>query len=63
MTLPSPLAETETITVAKAGYVTGDDGPEVTSGPPLLGEHTEEVLLGIGYSTQEIAQFKIAGTV
>jgi CoA:oxalate CoA-transferase len=63
VTLPSPLVETETITVAKAGYVTSDDGPEVTSGPPLLGEHTEEVLLGIGYSTQEIAQFKIAGTV
>ncbi len=31
--------------------------------PPLLGEHTEVVLRGLGYSTDQIAEFRRAGIV
>ena len=35
----------------------------VTRTPPLLGEHTDEVLRDVGYSAQEIADFRTAGAV
>ena len=36
---------------------------KVEAPPPRLGDHTEEVLAGIGYSKDEIAQLKQKGTV
>jgi len=35
----------------------------ITSAPPRLGAHTEEVLTGIGYTTAEIAAFREQGIV
>ena len=32
--------------------------PEIRSAPPLLGQHTEEVLMEIGYSKEQIETFK-----
>jgi crotonobetainyl-CoA:carnitine CoA-transferase CaiB-like acyl-CoA transferase len=31
--------------------------------PPMLGEHTDEVLAELGYSTDELAQFRSAGAI
>jgi crotonobetainyl-CoA:carnitine CoA-transferase CaiB-like acyl-CoA transferase len=36
---------------------------EVTSAPPRLGAHTEEVLAGIGYTTEQITALKQRGIV
>ncbi len=36
---------------------------EITAPPPKLGEHTAEVLAGIGYSPQDAASFKQKGVV
>lgn len=32
--------------------------PQYTQHPPLLGEHTEEILLGFGYSREELAELR-----
>jgi len=62
-TLPSPLDPDKNITVAQAGYVTSEDGPATRSGPPLLGQHTEEILISIGYTMDEIQALRQAGTI
>jgi crotonobetainyl-CoA:carnitine CoA-transferase CaiB-like acyl-CoA transferase len=35
----------------------------IRSAPPLLGQHTDEVLRSIGYSTKERASLRAAGVV
>lgn len=62
-TLPSPVNKDETITLVKAGYITNEDGPEVRHGPPLLGEHTDEVLTSLGYADDAIQAFKDEGVI
>jgi len=62
-TMPSPLDKDKSITLVKAGYVTNEDGPEVRHGPPLLGEHTDEVLLSLGYSKDAIHALKTEGVI
>ncbi|MFP6808323.1 MAG: CoA transferase [Pseudomonadales bacterium] len=62
-TLPSPADIDKDITVVKAGYITNEDGPEVRSGPPKLGEHTEEILLSLEYSLEDIAGLKDRGVI
>ena len=61
VTLPSPVNERETITVVKAGYVTDEDGPEVTMPPPRLGAHTDGVLRELGYTLEQIGEFRKQG--
>jgi formyl-CoA transferase len=39
------------------------DSPVDVAPPPLLGEHTDEVLSGLGYSGREIAGMREAGTI
>ncbi|MCS5575211.1 MAG: hypothetical protein NZ789_19985, partial [Pseudomonadales bacterium] len=63
VTLPSPIKAGASITVAKAGYVTNEDGPEVVSGPPRIGEHTDKILRSIGYANAEIAKLREAGVI
>jgi crotonobetainyl-CoA:carnitine CoA-transferase CaiB-like acyl-CoA transferase len=62
-TMPSPIDKEETITLVKAGYITNEDGPEVRHGPPLLGEHTDEVLVSLGYSKDAIHALKTEGVI
>jgi crotonobetainyl-CoA:carnitine CoA-transferase CaiB-like acyl-CoA transferase len=52
---PAPVAATPVKLHATPG--------EVRKRPPMLGEHTEEVLRELGYSDSEIAAFKQDGTV
>jgi crotonobetainyl-CoA:carnitine CoA-transferase CaiB-like acyl-CoA transferase len=35
----------------------------LVSGAPEYGEHTDEILLEIGYSQQDIAQFRQSGAI
>jgi len=37
--------------------------PPVRSPPPLLGQHTEEVLLGLGYTLEEIRELRAKGVI
>jgi crotonobetainyl-CoA:carnitine CoA-transferase CaiB-like acyl-CoA transferase len=51
------------ITVTRAGFrLTGGD-PEITSPPPALGEHTDEVLKSLGHSNEDIARLRRAGAI
>jgi crotonobetainyl-CoA:carnitine CoA-transferase CaiB-like acyl-CoA transferase len=61
--LPSRIDDEKTVTVVKAGYVTNKDGPTIRSGPPLVGEHTEEILANIGYSRHEIEDWRSRGVI
>ena len=63
VTLPSPLDPDATVTVAKAGYVTNADGPEVRSGPPILGADTDDILTKLGYETREIGRLRNTGVI
>ncbi len=61
--LPSPLDPDATVTVAKAGYVTNVDGPEVRSGPPMLGADTDDILAELGYEPKEIEGLRNTGVI
>jgi len=37
------------------------DGGGIARPPPMLGEHTDQVLAEVGYSTDEIAAFRAEG--
>ena len=37
--------------------------PSIETPPPRLGQHTEEVLLGLGYTEQEIAALRAEGAI
>lgn len=63
VTLPSPLDPDTTVTVAKAGYVTNVDGPQVRSGPPLLGADTDEILAELGFEAGEIEHLRKTGVI
>ncbi len=63
ISLPSPVADNETIRVVKAGYVTNEDGPSVHSGPPLLGAHTEEILRDLGYDDEHLNELSNKGVI
>ncbi len=46
-----------------AAFKFAHDGARVTSPPPTLGQHTEEVLAEIGYSAEQIAGLRARGVV
>ena len=46
------------VTVPMAAFKFADDGPSIDTPPPRLGQHTEEVLMGLGYSSAQIATFR-----
>lgn len=43
------------IDLVRAGFKMAGGNPDVTTPPPQLGEHTDEVLAGLGYSAIEIS--------
>ena len=51
------------ISVTRAGFKLSNANPVAASPPPRLGEHTDEVLLSVGYSTAEIAGLRKTGAI
>lgn len=51
------------VTLTKAGFKMSKGDPEVSSPPPQLGQHTNEVLRDIGFDDSEIARLRSVGAV
>jgi len=51
------------ISVTRAGFKLSGGNPSAASPPPRLGEHTDEVLRELGYSTAEIADLRQARAI
>ncbi len=63
MDVPAPEAEGGTVRIPGMGFVADADGPRGTRRAPLLGEHTDEVLMEIGYDPEQIEQLRADGAV
>lgn len=51
------------ISVALAGFKMQGADPDVNGPPPLLGEHSDEILAGLGYSRERIAELRRHGAI
>jgi crotonobetainyl-CoA:carnitine CoA-transferase CaiB-like acyl-CoA transferase len=51
------------VTVPLAAFKFAHDGPSIESPPPRLGEHTDEVLLELGYTRDQIAALREAEAI
>ncbi|WP_423455685.1 CaiB/BaiF CoA transferase family protein [Ottowia sp. VDI28] len=49
--------------MAAAGFQWQDKAPTIETGAPLLGEHTDEILLQAGYSAEQIQQLRGKGVL
>ncbi len=51
------------LTVTRSGFKMSGGDPDVNAPPPLLGQHSDEVLAAAGYGTAEIQRLRAAGVV
>ena len=51
------------ITVPKTGYHLSATPARLRSQPPRIGQHTAEILAGLGYSAADIARLRASGTI
>jgi crotonobetainyl-CoA:carnitine CoA-transferase CaiB-like acyl-CoA transferase len=51
------------MTVTRAGFRVSGGDPDIHRPPPLLGEHTEELLCELGYDAADIAKLRAASVI
>ena len=51
------------LSVARTGFKMSGSDPDVTLPPPTLGEHTDQILRGAGYSADDIRHLRSVGAV
>jgi formyl-CoA transferase len=51
------------ITVTRSGFKLSGGDPEITSPPPALGQHTEEVLKELGYGDDDVRRLRRAAAI
>ncbi len=61
-TLAMPGLE-RSVTVMRSGFRLSGADPAITAPPPALGEHTDEVLAGLGYGDDDIARLRRCGAI
>jgi CoA:oxalate CoA-transferase len=57
------LPDRQQVQILNAGFRFEHDGPGVTEPPPRLGEHTDTILEGLGYSAEDRTRLKDMGAV
>jgi crotonobetainyl-CoA:carnitine CoA-transferase CaiB-like acyl-CoA transferase len=46
------------LTVPLAAFQFAEGGPRIDTPPPMLGQHNEEILISLGYATNDIARWR-----
>ncbi|HEY5807389.1 MAG TPA: CoA transferase [Povalibacter sp.] len=54
------LAGREDVAIVNAGFLMSEDSPGVTDPPPALGQHTEQVLASLGFSSEERQAIRVS---
>ena len=57
--VPAPDGSGATLKLPAAAFIANADGPKVPGPAPKLGADTNDVLLSLGYSADEIAKLEI----
>jgi crotonobetainyl-CoA:carnitine CoA-transferase CaiB-like acyl-CoA transferase len=63
MRIDVPHPKLGTVTMSGISYKHGDTPGTVRRHPPMLGEHTDEVLRGLGVADEEIAVLRGEGAI
>ncbi len=63
MTLPAPKGMEGEITIPGLGFMASEGTPTMERPPPLLGQHTEEILSEFGYGAAEITALRDCGAI
>ena len=61
--IASPEPAVNGVKAVFSGHCASEDGPTLKRGAPGLGEHTEEIMTGLGYARAEIAALRAEGTL
>lgn len=62
-TAPDDLPARDKKTVVTTGYLADQDGPSIRLQPPVLGEHTDQVLREAGFELSQINQWREEGVL
>jgi CoA:oxalate CoA-transferase len=62
-TLPEVPGLDRGITVTRTGFKLSGGDPEIDTPPPVLGEHTDQVLEDLGYDAERIARLREVGAI
>ncbi len=63
LNLPAPTGIDREIRLPGTSFIASEDSPGTDRPPPLVGEHTEEILGEIGYGADDIAAFRDDGVI